>query len=139
LLGHFQKQLAHFVFLFLFSLLLKYHGIRWTLAIYQNGKNRVNIALITATVAAVAATSFVTLAYIPSSIGTVLKFRSGLIGSLHDADFKVYRYALDQTTMLFGSALWGVVSTAIVMFCGIGFFAFLLIYEVKYALLIYLF
>jgi hypothetical protein len=68
--------------------------------------------------------------YIPSSIGTILKFRSGLLGSLHDKEFNLYRFALDETTMLFGAAIWGALSTAIVMWSLAGLVALAAVYEV---------
>ena len=51
--------------------------------------------------------------HIPSYISTVLKFRSGVIPSLHDRDFLRYRFAPDVVTVLFGSVFWGALATAI--------------------------
>ena len=47
------------------------------------------------------------LVLIPSSISTVVKFRTGVYGSLRSESFLKYRKALDQANQLFGSALWG--------------------------------
>jgi hypothetical protein len=50
--------------------------------------------------------------FIPSFVSTVLKFRSGIIPSLGDREFLRFRYALDVTTVLFGSAFWGALFSA---------------------------
>ena len=43
--------------------------------------------------AAVLVTSAVAAVYIPSAVSTVLKFRSGVLGSLRDKKFQLYRVA----------------------------------------------
>ena len=55
----------------------------------------------------------VAVVFIPSFVSTVLKFRSGTIPSLGDREFLRFRYALDVTTVLFGSAFWGALFSAI--------------------------
>ena len=127
--------------------------------------------------AAVLVTSAVAAVYIPSAVSTVLKFRSGVLGSLRDKKFQLYRVArtyrfatgaiergasilqpsvlcfcalrlrplhlfsqsglttflspfflclvADLTTILFGSAFWGIIYTAGVLFAivaGVSFF-----------------
>ena len=40
--------------------------------------------------------------YIPSTVRTILQFRSGGLDSLHDKKFQVVRLAIDNSTLLFG-------------------------------------
>ncbi|CAJ1932922.1 unnamed protein product [Cylindrotheca closterium] len=69
-----------------------------------------------------------TLVYIPSSIHTILKFRSGVIASLKDPKFIDYRKNLHNQTYLIGSMFWGlIISTAIVTFLTAGI-TFLLVW-----------
>lgn len=41
--------------------------------------------------------------YTPSSVRTTLKFRSGMIGSLHDPEFQKLRSAVDDSCFIFGA------------------------------------
>ena len=45
--------------------------------------------------------------YIPSSVNTVIHFRSGGFESLKGKSFLKLRYALDNSSLLFGSIFWG--------------------------------
>lgn len=45
--------------------------------------------------------------YIPSSAKTVLEFRTGALGSLHDAEFPKYRKSVDDASFIFGAMFWG--------------------------------
>lgn len=48
-----------------------------------------------------------TILYIPSIVATTMKFRRGVIPTLRSEDFlHRYRFALDQTTLLFGGMFW---------------------------------
>eukprot|EP00804_Cyclotella_cryptica_P013395 CCRYP_005153-RC/>CCRYP_005153-RC protein AED:0.37 eAED:0.37 QI:231/1/1/1/1/0.91/12/2182/791 len=53
--------------------------------------------------------------YIPSTVRTILQFRSGAIDSLHDPKFLKLRLAVDQSSLLFGTIFWGTLYTAIVI------------------------
>jgi hypothetical protein len=53
----------------------------------------------------------VTISFIPSAVSQILQFRTGVIGSLKDKNFQVYRFAPDQTTLIFGSSFWGILFT----------------------------
>lgn len=44
--------------------------------------------------------------YIPSSAKTVLEFRTGVLGSLHDAEFLKYRRCVDDASFVFGAMFW---------------------------------
>jgi hypothetical protein len=68
--------------------------------------------------------------YIPSAIATVKGFRCGLIGSLKDKQFPVYRYALDQTTILYGTAFWGALFTCAILWALTGAVAFVVVWKV---------
>lgn len=54
---------------------------------------RVVVGATAGIIAGLTASLCITMVYIPSFISTVLKFRSGVIGSLRDRDFIIYRYA----------------------------------------------
>lgn len=62
----------------------------------------VSMGIIAGLIAALA----ITLVYIPSSIHTILKFRSGVIPSLKDPGFIKYRKNLHNQTYLIGSMFW---------------------------------
>lgn len=68
--------------------------------------------------------------YIPSAVATVMGFRYGVIGSLKDKQFPVHRYALDQTTILFGTAFWGALFTCALLWALVGVIAFVVVWEV---------
>jgi len=56
-----------------------------------------------------------TAAYIPSSIHTILKFRSGVIPSLKDPNFLKYRRGLVNQTYMIGAMFWGLVVTTLMV------------------------
>jgi hypothetical protein len=54
--------------------------------------------------------------YLPSAVTTVLSFRAGAHASLRDnRRFHVYRYAQDTSTALFGSSIWGLLFSGIII------------------------
>jgi hypothetical protein len=59
-----------------------------------------------------AAVTYIAVILIPSFISTVLKYRSGVKPTLTSPEFLRYRYAMDTTTVLLGSAFWGCFFTA---------------------------
>ena len=67
---------------------------------------------------------FLGLVTVPSFVTWVLKFRSGVAPSLKGADeaFAELRLLPDQSTVLFGTALWGCAYTAL-----LGFVVFFLV------------
>ena len=75
--------------------------------------------------------------YIPSAVATVMGFRCGAIGSLKDKQFLVHRYALDQTTILYGAAFWGALFTGAILWALIGVVAFVMVWEVCNILLLF--
>mmetsp|Transcript_27232 Transcript_27232/g.38982 ORF Transcript_27232/g.38982 Transcript_27232/m.38982 type:complete len:587 (+) Transcript_27232:1130-2890(+) len=60
--------------------------------------------------------------YIPSSVNTVMQFRSGGFESLKGRSFLKLRYAIDNSSLLFGSIFWGTFYTSVMM----GFFFMIL-------------
>jgi hypothetical protein len=74
----------------------------------------------------------ITLVFIPSFVSTVLKFRSGVIPSLHDREFLAYRVTGDQTTILFGSCFWGAAFTGLLCALLVGGIAFLIVWDVTF-------
>lgn len=59
------------------------------------------------------AVTYIAVILIPSFVSTVMKYRSGVEPTLTSPEFLRYRYAMDTTTMLLGSAFWGCFFTAI--------------------------
>ena len=55
----------------------------------------------------------VTVKYIPSTVRTILQFRSGGIGSLHNKGFQKLRVAVDQSTLVVGMMFWGTLYTSV--------------------------
>lgn len=68
--------------------------------------------------------------YIPSAVATLMDFRCGVIGSLQDQQFPVHRYALDQTTILYGAAFWGALFSCVILWGLTGTVAFVAVWEV---------
>lgn len=68
--------------------------------------------------------------YIPSAVATVKGFRCGVIGSLKDKQFPIHRYALDQTTILYGAAFWGALFTCVILWTLTGVVAFVVVWKV---------
>jgi len=56
--------------------------------------------------------------YIPSTVSTILQYRSGGLGSLHSNRFQTLRLAVDQSTLVFPAMFWGTLYTSV----AIGFF-----------------
>jgi len=61
--------------------------------------------------------------YIPSSINAILQFRSGGFESLKGNSFLKLRYAVDNSSLLFGSIFWGTFYTSV----SVGFFFMILL------------
>ena len=51
--------------------------------------------------------------YIPSTIITTLKLRSGVIPTFNDPNFRKYRVATDTVTLLSGSLFWGCIYASV--------------------------
>ena len=64
--------------------------------------------------------------YTPSSVRTTLKFRSGMIGSLHDPEFQRLRSAVDDSCFIFGAMFWGCLfSSTLILFTSFVIFGML--------------
>jgi hypothetical protein len=55
--------------------------------------------------------------YIPSTVCTIQKLRSGGIGTLHSNRFHNLRLAVDQSTLVFGAMFWGTLYTSFAIGC----------------------
>lgn len=93
-------------------------------------QTQATIAVTAGAVAAILATTALAIIWIPSSVSTIMQFRSGVIGSLHDNGFKSLRVAPDLTTALFGSAFWGALYMSGILFALIGLLTLLLVWHV---------
>ena len=67
--------------------------------------------------------------YIPSFVSNVLKFRAGVLPSLGDSMFEVYRRDPINANKVFGSTFWGMIFTAAFAFIIPGGIAFLLVWS----------
>lgn len=112
-----------------------YNGAKWIESSLEHLTEDDQIAVRTGVaVGAVAAflfSMYTSLVYIPSSVLTIFRFRSGSIPSLRDRGFLKYRSAQDRTTSLFGSMFWGIIITAIIAWCVIGGLTFLIFWTVR--------
>jgi len=68
--------------------------------------------------------------YIPSAVTLTLKLRAGVIPTLDDPYFTLYRRAVDHVTILLGSMFWGTLASSILVGAFIGFIAFLFLWQV---------
>jgi hypothetical protein len=92
---------------------------------------RVKVGISVGAIFSMVSTFYIAAVYVPSAIATVIGFRCGLIGSLHDPLFLVYRYALDQTTILYGAAFWGALFTCAILWALTGLIGFLVVWKVS--------
>lgn len=60
---------------------------------------------------------------IPSALSTMIQYRSGIIGSLHDPNFMRYRNRPDMVTNIISAMFWGALYTGL----GVAFIAYILI------------
>eukprot|EP00547_Thalassionema_nitzschioides_P007157 CAMPEP_0194219644 /NCGR_PEP_ID=MMETSP0156-20130528/26442_1 /TAXON_ID=33649 /ORGANISM="Thalassionema nitzschioides, Strain L26-B" /LENGTH=1198 /DNA_ID=CAMNT_0038949395 /DNA_START=72 /DNA_END=3668 /DNA_ORIENTATION=- len=74
--------------------------------------------------------------YIPSTIHTVLKFRSGVIPSLRDPYFISYRKSLHLTTFMVGAMFWGLIGTTLAVAFLVAGGVFLVCYHVTAPILL---
>lgn len=81
-------------------------------------------------VVALLACLITTILYIPSALTTVLRFRSGVFGSLRDRSFQKYRFAQDSSTFLFGSSIWGLLFTGVICWAVVSGVSILFVLEV---------
>lgn len=77
----------------------------------------------------------ITIIYIPSFISTVLKFRGGVLPSLKDSNFSIYRYSAEQATILFGSSFWGCFFSGATAAIIVGGLVFLIVWHVTRSVL----
>ena len=69
--------------------------------------------------------------YVPSSVSTVLKFRTGVFASINDTDgFRRYSNP-EKSTVLFGASLWGAIFSVAVSWFLVGGLVFCLVWEVR--------
>jgi hypothetical protein len=67
--------------------------------------------------------------WLPSAVSTIQQFRYGVIPSLHDKEFQILRGNPDQTTVLLGSAFWGSLYSAGIIFTIFGGITFISLWE----------
>ena len=76
----------------------------------------VSIALYMGLALSIISTFYIALAYIPSAVSTILRYRYGVIPTFHDREFLQCRYAIDSSTTLFGAATFGSIWTGLLFF-----------------------
>mmetsp|Transcript_6163 Transcript_6163/g.9174 ORF Transcript_6163/g.9174 Transcript_6163/m.9174 type:complete len:595 (-) Transcript_6163:1029-2813(-) len=83
-----------------------------------------------ASICAVLACLSIALVYIPSTVSTVLKLRSGAIQSLQGKKFLRLRKTEEQVTMLYGGFFWGILLTALAIYGFVFLVVFLITWNV---------
>lgn len=76
---------------------------------------RLMLALIFGFVVGEASVIVIALSYVPSTVRAILQFRTGGYASLHSKQFLKLRYAVDESSILFGSIFWGTLYTSIII------------------------
>eukprot|EP00578_Thalassiosira_sp_NH16_P024367 CAMPEP_0181084446 /NCGR_PEP_ID=MMETSP1071-20121207/4699_1 /TAXON_ID=35127 /ORGANISM="Thalassiosira sp., Strain NH16" /LENGTH=989 /DNA_ID=CAMNT_0023166179 /DNA_START=39 /DNA_END=3004 /DNA_ORIENTATION=- len=56
--------------------------------------------------------------YTPSSVRTTLRYRFGVIGSLHDEEFQKVRTTVDDVSLIFGGMFWGCLYSSTLILIG---------------------
>lgn len=67
---------------------------------------------------------------IPSTVTTVLKFRTGCLETLHNPNFNTYRSQMEDMSFLLGIMFWGLIFSAILLFGFSAGVVFLLVWQV---------
>ena len=101
-----------------------------SLSAYAPEKWMVLSAIIIGLACGLFAAIYITLHYVPSSVSTIIQFRSGVIPSLRDKSFMKYRYSQDLIAVLFGSIFWGAFYTSLAVFVLIGLVVFVAVWQV---------
>jgi hypothetical protein len=87
----------------------------YTTLVSSEQNRAVIIAAIIGGVVAIISAVFTAMVYIPSTVSTVMKLRSGIIPTFRDPNFQQYRSSLDYVTYVLGSMVWGVLYSAFLM------------------------
>jgi tetrahydromethanopterin S-methyltransferase subunit E len=92
--------------------------------------SRVFAGIITAGVTGALSVTFIALSYLPSYVITVMKFRSGVLGSLHDRR-SMYLNKMNPffATLLVGSSFWGAAFSGTATGICFGSIVYLLLWE----------
>ena len=69
------------------------------------------------------------LVYIPSVTATILQLRCGIIPTLRDKNFNIYRHAPDQVALITGSLFWGSLVSSILVGGVVGMVIFLFLWQ----------
>lgn len=91
--------------------------------------NQMIIVLTTGYPLAFFAAFFISATYIPSAMSTVVKYRSGVRGSLGDVRFLQNRFAMDSANLLFGAAFWTCLTSSGLIYVIVSLFTFLCMYS----------
>jgi len=76
------------------------------------------------------------LVYIPSTVASILKFRSGVFPSLRCNDFSAFRVNLHNVTFVLGAMVWGVVFSSSYIMVIVAGVVFLSVYQLTRAIVV---
>lgn len=103
-------------------------------SLYPAEKYMVEIPIIVGSIFAFLTAVSLAVTYIPSTSSTTLKLRCGVIPTLRNPKFHLYRVAADQVTVLLGSLFWGCLIASILVGSLVGGVIFLFLWQASIAL-----
>jgi hypothetical protein len=103
-------------------------------SLYPAEKYMVEIPFVIGSVLAFLTAVSLAITYIPSTTATTLKLRCGIIPTLTDPKFYLYRGAADQVTVLLGSLFWGCLIASVLVGALVGGVAFIFLWQASIAL-----
>lgn len=98
-------------------------------SMFPSQKYMVVVPVAAATIFAAVTALYLAVTYIPSTVTTILRMRSGAIDTLRDPRFHLYRKAPDQVAILTGSVFWGCFVSSIVVGSVFGLFIFFFLWQ----------
>jgi len=98
--------------------------------LYPSQKRMILIPLIVTTVISFLVSFCLMLVYIPSTIVSIMRLRTGDIPTLRDRNFNSFRKNQDSTTMIIGSMFWSALYSSWLIGLIIGFVVFLFLWQV---------
>jgi len=98
--------------------------------LYPSEKRMVIIPLIVTTVISFLTSFALMLVYIPSTICSIMRLRTGDISTLRDRNFNSFRRNQDRTTMIIGGMFWSALYSSFLVGLIVGFIVFLFLWQV---------
>ena len=99
--------------------------------------HRILMPLIVFTIVAFLVSFMLAIIYVPSTIMTALKLRSGVIPTFRNPNFRDYRVSTDTVTLLSGSLFWGCILASIIIGAISAIAVFFLVWQTSRPLVVY--